>query len=78
MKLVFKCEHCYHFTQDAEEMETHELKCSFNTTKKKCQTCKHSYEAGMPISGSMRGCEKKLDIRKGETVGSCVGWEGEM
>ena len=74
---VFKCDHCHHFTQDAEEMIIHEVKCVFNEANKKCFTCLHSYEAGMPISGSMRGCEKKLDIVKGEEVGGCVGWEAD-
>jgi hypothetical protein len=74
---VFKCDHCHHFTQDAEEMRMHEVKCVYNEANKKCFTCLHSYEAGMPISGSMRGCEKKLDIVKGEKVGDCVGWEAD-
>jgi len=47
---VFKCDHCHHFTQDAEEMRMHEVKCVFNEANKKCFTCLHSYEAGMPIS----------------------------
>jgi hypothetical protein len=74
---VFKCDHCHHFTQDAEEMRMHEAKCSFNPTNKKCWSCKHVFEDGYPISGSMRGCEKKLDVRKGEEVGGCVGWEAD-
>ena len=74
---VFKCDHCHHFAQDAEEIRMHEVKCVFNEANKKCFTCLHSYEAGMPISGSMRGCEKKLDIIKGEEVGGCLGWESD-
>ena len=74
---VFKCDYCHHFTQDWEEMRIHEAKCSFNPILKKCYTCLNSYESGMPISGSMRGCEKKLDTRKGEEVGGCVGWEAD-
>lgn len=72
---VFKCDHCSDTSQDAEEMRIHEAKCSFSPAAKKCYSCLHSYEAGMPISGSMRGCEKKLDTDKGETIGGCAGWE---
>jgi hypothetical protein len=74
---AFKCEHCNHFTQDVEKMEIHEVKCSFNPANASCYTCKHSHEEGYPISGSQRGCEKNLDIIKGEKVGGCVGWEDD-
>ena len=74
---VFKCDHCSHFTQDAEEMRLHEGKCSFNPTNKKCWSCKHSFEDGYPISGSMRGCELKLNVRIGEEIGGCLGWEAD-
>lgn len=74
---VFKCDFCFHFTQDAEEMRIHESKCSFNPISKKCWTCKHSYEAGYPISGHIGGCEKSLNTYDGEDLGNCEGWEIE-
>ena len=74
---VFKCDHCPHFTQDSEEMRIHEAMCSFNPSNKKCWSCGKSYEAGYPISGSIRGCEKNLDTSKGEETGQCVGWEAD-
>lgn len=75
---VFKCDHCHHFTQDKEEMRIHELSCVFNPIAKKCYTCKHSFEDGAPISGSMRGCELGFDVIDGEDDGNCSGWEKDF
>ena len=72
---VFKCDHCSHFTQDAEEMRIHEAKCSFNPIHKKCLTCIHSWDSGYDIS--MPECAKHLSTLKGREEGNCVGWEGE-
>ncbi len=74
---VFKCDHCRHFTQDAEEMRNHEIKCSFNPKNKKCYSCKYAFEDGYPLSGHMAGCEIGLNTFKGEKVGDCEGWEAE-
>lgn len=78
MILVFKCDYCQHFTQDAEEMRIHETKCSYNPLNKKCGSCKYLFEDGYPISGSMMACEKKLDISKGKEIGDCIGWENDV
>jgi phage FluMu protein Com len=75
---VYKCDFCHHFNQDAEKVIMHEIKCSFNPINKKCWSCKHVFEVGYPMSGSMRGCAKDLGILKGEDVGNCIGWELEQ
>ena len=75
MLQVFKCDYCSHFTQDAEGMRIHELKCKSNPNNKTCFTCIHSHEAGYPISGHESGCDLNLDCYKGEQKGNCSGWE---
>lgn len=57
MKLVYQCDFCSH-TGTKEELENHELKCSFNPEKKLCWTCEHRFEGGAPISGSYNDCHK--------------------
>jgi hypothetical protein len=72
---VYKCDFCYHFKQDAEEMRTHEAQCSFNPIKKTCYSCRHEFDEGAPISGSMPACRKGLDTVDGMGEGNCIGWE---
>ena len=72
---VFKCDFCTHFTQDAEEMRMHEVKCSFNPINKKCFTCKHQWDSGYEYS--IPECGKNLSTLEGRKQGNCIGWENE-
>lgn len=75
MKLVLKCEHCFHFesVHDAEKMRLHEGECCFNPIKKMCQSCKHNY---LDDYGG-RDCNVGCDTVVGEHQGNCNGWEIE-
>lgn len=57
---VFKCDFCTSFTQDAEEMRMHELKCAFNPINKKCFACKHQWDSGYDFSTPE--CEKTFQL----------------
>jgi len=72
---VFKCDHCSHLRQDAEEMRIHEVKCSFNEINKKCFTCTHSWDSGHDYS--IPECEKHLSTIDGHEKGNCVGWKAD-
>ena len=72
---VFKCDFCKHFSQDAEEMRIHEIKCSFNPANKKCLTCKNAIDVGFDYP--IINCLKNLSTYEGEEYGNCIGWEAE-
>ena len=67
---VFKCDHCSHFTQDAEGMRIHENKCEWNIKNKCCQTCEHS---GGDIDGSTT-CDLNIKIEGRFENRNCSKW----
>ena len=66
---VFKCDHCSHFSQDAETMRLHEIKCEWNEANKTCFTCEHS---GCDIN-NVQTCELNVKI-EGRINKSCGKW----
>lgn len=80
MKQVYKCDFCYKTDANADVILEHESSCSFNPALKKCWTCKHNVDEGMPISGSMYVCQKGISYSDKEEVednGNCSKWEKE-
>ena len=76
MKLVYKCDFCPNTNESISEMENHENQCSFNPSLKKCWTCVHHVDEGMPISGSMYVCQQGLNCWDIEDEGKpCELWE---
>ena len=66
---VLKCDHCSHFTQDAEEMRMHEIKCEWNEANKTCFTCEHS---GCDINNEQT-CDLNVKI-EGRINEGCGKW----
>jgi hypothetical protein len=76
MKQVWKCDFCSETNDDKSIIQKHEPSCVFNPITKHCYSCKHEYEAGVPMSDRHRtGCEINLNTDKGEDEGNCKGWE---
>ena len=74
MKPVYKCDFCYHFGDDAMEVQEHEVKCITNPARKSCLSCKHAEPDAYEFKNS---CTKGLDVLDAIEDGGCEGWELE-
>lgn len=75
MKQVWQCGFCCHTDVDHGKIMNHEPLCHYNPINRYCYTCKFAFEDGYEYH--LPGCEKKLDVYKGEDEGNCEGWESE-
>ncbi len=76
MKIVWKCDFCFHSNEDKNKTHEHEVKCSFNPVNKECWTCKHVFQDGAPISGYHNECKQGHSCFDNDEGNNCEYWEG--
>jgi pantothenate kinase len=78
MKKGYKCDYCFEFSENKDEIQKHELKCCFNPKNRRCYTCIHKISSGSDMFDFYEECNLNMDmlaVEDEEII--CESWEEE-